>query len=52
LNPGESYNGTLTAVNPNTFDIYIKPEKEILAGGAEGSIELTGEEQNQFGFLS
>lgn len=52
LKPGETYKGEVTAVNPNKFDINVLPEKEILAGGPEGAIKLTGEEQNQFGFLS
>lgn len=52
LRPGEVYKGSVTAVNPNKFDINIQPEKEMLSGGAEGSIELTGDEQNTYGFLS
>jgi hypothetical protein len=52
LKPGEVYSGVVTVVNPNKVNITVVPEKEILSGGPEGSIELTGEELNSFGFLS
>lgn len=43
LNPGETWSGTITVINPNIFDLKVNPEKENLGGGAEGVVELLGE---------
>lgn len=44
------FQGILEENGENYFNIL--PEKEILSGGPEGSIELVGDEYNQVGFLS
>lgn len=43
LNPGESWSGKVTIINPNNFPLQVNPEKENLGGGAEGAVELLGE---------
>lgn len=43
LNPGETWEGSVTVINPNNFTLKVNPEKENLGGGAEGAIELLGE---------
>jgi hypothetical protein len=43
LDPGETWSGSITVINPNTFDLKVNPEKENLGGGAEGAVELLGE---------
>ncbi len=43
LNPGETWEGGVTVINTNNFALNVNPEKENLGGGAEGAIELLGE---------
>lgn len=52
VDPGESYNETVTIVNPNDVPLGVQPEKENLGGGAEGSVQLLGEDQNAYGLAS
>ncbi|KKU11043.1 MAG: hypothetical protein UX65_C0002G0035 [Parcubacteria group bacterium GW2011_GWB1_46_8] len=52
IDPGKTWEGTVTVVNPNSDRLGVKVEKENLSGGAEGSIELMGEETNQIGLAS
>jgi hypothetical protein len=49
LNPGDVYPGSITVINPNDFPLRIKTEKENLAGGAEGSVELIGDKDIPYG---
>jgi hypothetical protein len=39
--PGQTYSDTVTVINPNNFPIGIQPEVENIAGGNQGSIDLT-----------
>jgi len=52
LNPGDVYESAITVVNPNDFDLGVLPEKENMAGAAEGSVQLLGEMGNAFGLAS
>ena len=50
--PGTTWSGTITVTNPNTAQLGVQPEKENLGGGAEGSIQLLGEDANSHGLAS
>ena len=50
--PGTTWNGTITVTNPNATQLGVQPEKENLGGGAEGSIQLLGEDANSQGLAS
>lgn len=52
LNPGESYTGSVTVVNPNNFDLAVRPEKENISGGAEGEVQLLGSEETKYSLAS
>jgi hypothetical protein len=39
--PGQTYSDTVTVINPNDFPIGVQPEVENIAGGNQGSIDLT-----------
>lgn len=39
--PGQTYSDTVTVINPNNFPIGVQPEVENIAGGNQGSIDLT-----------
>ncbi len=39
--PGQTYSDTVTVINPNSFPIGVQPEVENIAGGNQGSIDLT-----------
>lgn len=39
--PGQSYSDTVTVINPNDFPIGVQPSVENIAGGNQGSIDLT-----------
>lgn len=52
LNPGETYTGSVTVINPNNFDLGVRPEKENMAGGAEGEVQLLGNEETKYGLAS
>ena len=39
--PGQTYSDTVTVINPNSFPIGVQPEIENIAGGNQGSIDLT-----------
>jgi len=52
LNPGETYTGSVTVVNPNNFDLGVRPEKENISGGAEGEVQLLGNEETKYGLAS
>jgi hypothetical protein len=39
--PGQTYSDTVTVINPNDFPIGVQPELENIAGGNQGSIDLT-----------
>lgn len=40
INPGETYNDTITVINPSEEAIGVRVEVENLVGGEEGSIDL------------
>lgn len=53
LDPGDTFTGEVTVVNPNDFPLGVRPEKENLGGGVEGSITLIGEDREMpFGLSS
>lgn len=52
IDPGKTWEGTVTVVNPNDFPIVAVPEKENLAGGAEGEVRLLGDETTDYGLAA
>ncbi|MBU0545646.1 DUF916 domain-containing protein [Patescibacteria group bacterium] len=52
LDPGKTWEGAVTVVNPNDFPIIAVLEKENLAGGAEGEVRLLGEEATEYGLAA
>ena len=52
VDPGQTWEGTVTVVNPNDFPIMASLEKENLAGGAEGEVRLIGEEATDYGLAA
>ncbi|HRY36625.1 MAG TPA: hypothetical protein P5230_01940 [Candidatus Magasanikbacteria bacterium] len=52
VNPGDTWRGSVTVINPNDFAISVRPEKENLVGGSEGEIILTGETDQNYGLAS
>lgn len=51
VNPGDTWRGSVTVINPNDYAIAVSPEKENFIGGAEGDILLTEHDQ-EFGLSS
>lgn len=52
VNPGDTWRGSVTVINPNDFPISVRPEKENLVGGSEGEIILIGETSQDYGLAS
>ncbi len=52
VNPGDTWNGSVTVINPNDYPISVRPERENLVGGAEGEVSLIGETDQNYGLAS